>query len=293
MSLGPPRPWSRRRVLAGALLAPLLACRRDEPRAAPGDGRRVVSQTVLSDEVLWDLGPEVHPHVIAVSTMADDPRYSHVVDRWPASIPRAAGTSEALLALVPDLVILASFTSAETQAVIRDAGLRMLVLDRFDGFDDYRANVRAIAAAVEAEAAGDRLVAEFDARLLELRVDTPGGPRVLSWNEGNVPGAGTSFHDIATAAGLRNIPAEQGRSGHLQLGIEQIVAWDPDVLVVPCGTDDCEAAARDHAARPGLSATRAARQGRVIAIPSRDLYSTGAAMLDVVERLRSVRVEAR
>ena len=281
--------WSRRRALGALVAAPRLACGEGRRLPTTSPGHRVVSQTVLSDEVLWELGAEVRAQVVAVSSMADDPRYSRVVDRWPPELPRAAGTSEALLALVPDLVILARFTAAETQALIRDAGLRTLVLERFDGFADYRTNLRAIASAVEGSAAGEQLVDAFDARLAELRIDDPQGPRVLSWNDGNVPAGGTSFDDEATAAGYRNLPAEQGRRGHLQLGVEQLLAWDPDALVVPCGQDDGEAVIAELAARPGLRSLRAVRDERVIAVPSRDLYSAGAGMLDVVERLRAAR----
>ena len=47
------------------------------------------------------------------------------------------------------------FSEAELHArLLEQAGLRTLVLERFDGFDDYRANVRAIAAAVAVGVAG-------------------------------------------------------------------------------------------------------------------------------------------
>lgn len=239
--------------------------------------------------MLWDLGPAAHEIVVAVSSMADDVRYCRVAHKWPTALPRAAGTSEALLALAPNLVIVASFTAAETRRLLERAGLRTLVLETFDGFADYRANVRAIAEAIELPEAGEHLVADFDARLAALTVTAQGGPRVVSWNEGSVPGAGTTFDDAATAAGYRNVPTLQGRPGHLQIGIEQLLAWDPDVIVVPCGDADCTQAAATIAARPGIRATRAARKGAVIGIPSRTLYSTGAGMLDVVQQLREAR----
>lgn len=286
-------PPSRRQLLHWALALPALACGRtaSDPAAPPPSRSRIASQTILSDEVLWDLGAEVHAKVIAVSALADDPRYSRVADRWPADRPRAAGTSEVLLALSPSVVIVASFTAPETLHMLDGGGIQTLVLESFDDFDDYRANVRAIARAAEAPEAGERLISEFDARLAQLRVRDPQGPRVISWNEGSVPAAGTSFDDIATAAGYRNIPTLEGRTGHLQLGLEQLVAWDPEVLVIPCGRDDCEATARAFAERPGIRGTRAAQRGAVVAIPSSALYSTGAAMLDVVEALVSARPE--
>lgn len=280
--------WSRRRMLAACGLVPLLACGDRAPRATPTDGApRVASQTVLADEVLWDLGPAVHGRVVAVSPMADDVRYSRVAQQWPPEIPRAAGTSEALIALAPSLVILASFTAPETRRLLEHAGLRTLVIERFDGFMDYRANVRAIAAAVDAAPEGERVVAQFDARLAALRLEPAVRPRVVSWNEGNVPAAGTTFDDVARAAGFRNLPAEEGRRGHLQVSVEQLVAWDPDAIVVPCERSRCAASAAELADRPGLRSTRAAREGAILGIPSRDLYSTGAGMLDAVEHLRA------
>ncbi len=284
--------WSRRRALQAGGLLPLLACGDRAPRSASSQGAaRVVSQIVLADEVLWDLGPEVRATVVAVSSMADDPRYSRVAGAWPAALPRVAGTSETLLVLAPTLIILASFTAAETRELLERAGLPMLVLERFDGFEDYRANVRAIAGAVSASAAGERVISDFDARLAALRRASsprPGPPlRAVSWNEGSVPAAGTSFDDIATAAGLANLPAEDGRRGHLQVSVEQLVAWDPDVIVIPCGDLECSEAAAALAARAGLHATRAVRRGAVIGVPSHELYSSGAGMLDVVARLRS------
>lgn len=282
--------WSRRAILRLGAALPAVACEgRARRAAADSTTLRVASQTVLSDEVLWDLGPAAHRLVVAVSSMADDARYCRVATRWPAALPRAAGSSEALLALVPDLVIIASFTAADTRRLLEGAGLRTLVLSAFEGFADYRANVRTIAAAIDLPDAGERLVDDFDARLSALRVATQERPRVVSWNEGSVPGAGTTFDDVATAAGYRNVPTLQGRPGHLQIGVEQLVAWDPDLVVVPCTDTDCDEAAAALAQQPGIRATRAARTGAVIGIPSRSLYSTGAGMLDVVERLAAAR----
>jgi len=279
-------------VLTAAGLVPLWGCGQRREPGSKG-GLRVASQTVLADEVLWDLGASVRATVVAVSPMADDVRYSRVAQQWPAEVPRAAGTSEALLAVAPSLVVIASFTAAETRRLLEHAGVRTLVLERFDGFDDHRANVRAIAGAVGAKAEGERLVAELDAKLRALRFEPAVRPRVVSWNEGNVPAAGTTFDDVAEAAGFRNLPAERGRTGHLQVSVEQLVAWDPDAIVVPCDATRCEQAAAELAERPGLRATRAAREGHVIGVPSRDLYSTGAGMLDAVEHLRAAHPGAR
>jgi iron complex transport system substrate-binding protein len=231
--------------------------------------------------------------VIAVSTLADDPRYSLVADRWDAAVTRAPMTSEALLALEPDLVIVADFTAAETRRLVQDAGVRTLVLSGFDGFADYRRHVGEIAGALDMEDAGRDLVARFDRRLAKVRRDAPRvRPSVVSWTEGNIAGAGTTFDDVATAAGFDNLAARHGQRGHQRIGLEQLVAWNPAVLVVPCGATDCTTIAAELAARPGLSATEAARTGGIVPIESAYLYASGAGMLEAVASLAAHHPEA-
>lgn len=279
-----------RRTWCIAVLA-LVACSRAPADAPTGPRARVISQVVLADEVLWELGPEVHPRVVAVSTMADDPRYSSVADKWPSTVARVAGGSEDLVALAPDLVVVADFTATETRVLLERLGMPVLQLSGFDGFADYRRHVRAIAEALDVTTRGETLIVEFDDRLARLRARARPGtdaPAIVSWQEGTVAGTGTIFADQAEAAGFRLLPAEHGIAGHQSLALETLIAWDPAYVVVACTGRDaegCAQAEREFAALPGIAATRAAREGGVIAVPTDILYSTGIGMLDVVDLL--------
>lgn len=276
------------RVVLGALLF-TIACSRD---ATPRTGTaRIVSQVVFADEELWHLEPEIHPRVVGVSPMADDARYSDAVGLWASSLARPVG-AEAIAALTPDLVITAEFTAAETRAALEQIGIRTLELAGWNGFDDYRRHVGEIADALDVEAAGTRRVAEFDAELARLRERFAGEPHpgVVSWQEGAVAGAGTSFADAAAAAGFVDVAASNGIVGHTTIGVETLVAWDPEYIVVSC-EDDCTAREREIAARPGIAATRAAKQGGIVAIQAHHLYSVGAGMLEVVRQLGARRPE--
>ena len=284
---------------APILLAPLLlaglacaTCAVPAPPPSSHGSARIASQTVLSDELLWDLGARARARVVAVSPLADDPRYSAVAGRWPADRPRLPGTSEALLARAPDLVVLASFTAPETRAFIEAHGVATLTLDRFADFDDLRRHTLALADAAGDRPAGDALWADYQARLGALAADHTRGraAAAISWSDGLVAGAATSFDAIAAAAGLRNMAAENGLIGHVDLSLERLVALDPEVLVIACEPLECHEAERELAARPGISATRAARQGGVFALPARDLGSTGAGMIRAAERLQARRI---
>ncbi|MCA9690937.1 MAG: ABC transporter substrate-binding protein [Myxococcales bacterium] len=282
------------RAWLASLTLLLAACNTAPPETTTrAAGLTVASQAVLADELLWQLGADARAKVVAVSAMADDPRYSGVVDRWPASVPRIAGASEALLSLAPDRILIASFTSNETRAVLTAHGVTLIELPGFTGFDDFRASVRVVAAAVDEAEAGAALLADFDRRLAALERDRPTStPGAVSYDDGNVPGARTTFDDIARAAGYRNLAAEHGVSGHAQVTLERLVSWDPTRIVIACAPPSCEASERAFAARPGIEATQAAREGGIVAIPAAQFYSAGADMLEVVARLRARHPEA-
>jgi ABC-type hemin transport system substrate-binding protein len=279
------------RCLLALLALAAFGCRGgDDAPATAGVPQRIVSQTVDGDETLWLLGEDVRARVVGVSKMADDRRYSTVADVWPQSVARVPGSSEALVAAQPDLVIIAEFSAAETRALLQNAGIRTLALEGYDGFEDYRARVRAIAEAVGDVAGGAAVVGEFDAKLQGVSsAASASAPGIVSWVDGNVAAAGTTFDDQAKAAGYRNLAAEHGMVGHQRVGLEQIVAWDPEVVVVHCGEDDCDGRAEAFAKEPGIGSTRAGRTGGIVAIESSVLLTTGARMVEVVERLRAQR----
>ena len=271
-----------------ALSVGLAGCRKSD-RAAPardGPPQRIVSQTIFSDEVLLALGAEVRDRVVAVSVLVDDPAYSTIAGRWPSTIPRAPMTSEAVLAARADLVIIADFTAVETRELLERTGVPLLTLTGFAGFDDFRKNTLAIADAVGESKAGRDLVERFDRELATAAPVRAEALAVVSWAAGNVAGTGTTFDDVAKAAGLSNLAATHDVAGHKPSAVEQLVVWDPQMLVVPCPAGkDCTQVAADVRAQPGIAATRAAREDCVVAMPSAILYSSGWAMLDAVDSL--------
>lgn len=251
--------------------------------------RRVASRVVLADELLWALGPEVHGRVVGLSPMADDARYSAVAEQWPEATPRLGRNPEELLAIAPDLVIVASFSDAEYRAAI-DGKVEVLVLEGFDGFDDFRANLRTIGEAVGAEGAAEKVREAFDARVAKIEARRPAlaegeaRPTIASWQSGYLAGLDTTFDDAAEAAGFRNVAT---KAGHLRVDAEQLVSWAPDWLVIGCGERACDEAVAALDEAPGIRTLEAVREGRVIAIEAPYLGSVGEGMLELAERLQA------
>lgn len=271
----------------------LLACAPAAPAVETTTAHRVLSQTVLSDEILWTLGPAARARVVGLSTMADDPRYSRVAGQWPAEVPRLAVTSEGLLAQNPDLVVIASFSAPEIKAMLTAQQVRLLEFSSFTGFADYRQQLRQLAAAVDATATAEASIAALDRRLAALAARQPSPPpTAIAWGDGFAATGDTTFADVAAAAGLVNLPEREGLSGHVPVAMERLVAWDPEVIVISCPaiavTDPaCAAAEARFAEGPGIAATRAHQAGRIIALPARDLGGTGEGMIVSAELLQA------
>ena len=279
-------------ALALAALGPGCGAQRSEPATkADTSGPRIASRTVFADELLWAFGPEVQGRVVAVSPMADDPRYSTVEGQWPESIPRLGLNPEQLLVLAPSLVIMASFSAAEYRAAVEDK-LEVLLLDDFSSFDGYLLNVEKIGAAIGEPARAAQIAARFSARRAKLEAARPPKeeepwPTVLSWGHGYVAGAHTTFDDAVQTAGFTNLAAREGIEGHQRLDTEQLVVWDPRWLVIGCGELGCEAAVSALAEQPGVRKLAAVREGRVIAIEAPYLSTTGEDMLELSARMQA------
>jgi iron complex transport system substrate-binding protein len=244
---------------------------------------RIVSQSLATDEVLLAL--PLGERLIAVSALVDDPRYSLVVGAASEIERRVANSAEEILALRPDLIFVASYTTPETVDQLRRAGAPVIQIRHFDGVDDIRDNLRTIGRAVGEEAAVEARIAELERGLAAARArgrERPGRPlRVVAWEAGVVIAGGTTFSDLLVRLGTIDVAAEAGLTGWPRVGLEQIAAWRPDLIIVPAapGTEDqATAILRAH---PALVAIGLDRPGRVVALPSA-LFNTVSHRLGVL-----------
>ncbi len=269
---------------AGLVIGLLAVSGCPRPSAETPTTVRIASVTIDSDATLWALGEPVRGNVVAVSALVDDARYSPITNTWPASIPRVKGTSESLLALQPSVVFLAEWSDPAGRALLEQSNIEVVVLSGYGGFEDYRARVRSIAKAVDATPRGDAVIEAFDVSLRAARSNAGAGLSIVSYANGNVAAAGTTFADEAEAAGFVNLPSREGLEGHPGVSLEQLVAWQPAAIVIPCESD-CAQTEAAFARRPGVEATPAAKQGRIIAIEGPLLFATGPRMVEVTRAL--------
>jgi iron complex transport system substrate-binding protein len=193
--------------------------------AAPG---RVVSINLCTDQLAMMLAAP--GQLVSVSDLAADPHSSAMADAA-RSYPINHGRAEEVYLLDPDLVLAGAYTDSNTIGMLRRLGVQVVQIDVARSLDETRARIRDVAAALGREAAGARLVAEFDARLAALRADGPRHSAALYHANGYSLGGGTLSDDILRAAGFDNVARELGLRGGGTLPLERLVMATPDLLI--------------------------------------------------------------
>lgn len=246
---------------------------------------RIVSQTLASDEMLFPMVPP--ERLVGLSSLSRDLKYSNVVAEAQRHPAPAIETAEDVVRLRPDLVFVATYSRAETVQLLEATGAPVYRLAGFDDLDGMMDNIRRVGAAVGEEAAAERMVTEMQRRLAAVAARRAGRPRlrVLSFSGGFTAGRGTSFDDIVRRAGAINEAAARGIDKFPRLSEEQVLAWNPDVLVAGALPGEEQAVRRRLVSGPATSQTTAARRDQIVILDTRRFLSVSQHVVEAVEQL--------
>ncbi len=183
---------------------------------------------------------------------------------------------ERLDALAPDVIVtqdqcdVCAVSLAQVRRVAEELSSRpRLVSLQPAGLAEVWDDIRRVAAALEAEAEGERLVRRLTGRLEALsgraaaRAERP-GVVCLEWLDPPM-GAGNWIPELVALAGGRELVGEAGQHSPY-LDWERLCALDPEVLVLlPCGfgLEQTRRELPSLTARPGWRDLRAVAGGRV------------------------------
>lgn len=262
-----------------ALAAPAMAPASVPP--APAHAERIVALGLPADELTLAL---VEPsRIVALDRFADDENASNVVEAARAVARRVAVQAESVAAVQPDLVLLPAWTGPDLDASLHRFGIATLRVSTPRSIDDVRASIRAVAAALDAAARGEALIADMDASLARTRARAGSGPRptaLVDAGSGLTPAADTLLANLVEIAGGELLLGRAGERGLVPLSLERELSLDPDVLLVDAYRADARARGIVDATRgpygidPRLAILRAVRSGRVHAIDARLLLTT-------------------
>ncbi len=278
-------------ILVVVLVAVAIALSRGKHQPPHSAGKlRIASLAPNVTEILFALG--MGDSIVGATDQCNYPRAAR-------DIPRVSGFGtpnvENLLALSPDLVVSCGLEKPETLAVLQKSGIRVVNVQPsgfIASFPELFVAIRTIGDATrrpnEAAALIARMQAELDAVAARVaKIDDANRPRVFVEIESSplmTAGAGSFIDDLITRAGGRNV-AHEIHDAYPRIDPEQVVAWNPDVILVAHSNSPGEAAKRlsEHI---GWSDVAAIRQRRIIDDIDPDLlFRPGPRLADGVREL--------
>jgi iron complex transport system substrate-binding protein len=248
--------------------------------------QRIISLAPSDTEILFALG--LGPKVVAVDDFSDFPAEAK-------NLPKIGGMNaaynfEQIVALKPDLILAAGVTAPEAIKKLEDLKLTVVVLGTPQtSFESISSDITTVG---QITGQGDRakqltgaMKQKFEA--LKATVATAKTrPRVYWELDATDPakpysvGPGNFVSDLITLAGGANI-FEQASSPFPQVSAEQIVAADPQVIILSDAAYGITAESVGQ--RPGWQAIQAVKQQRVAPIDDNLVSRPGPRIVDGLE----------
>jgi ABC-type Fe3+-hydroxamate transport system substrate-binding protein len=193
---------------------------------------------------------------------------------------------EQVLALKPDLLIVNNLVDPGYVGRLRERGIQVFDLGHMRGLETLLPNIRAIGLLVGAPERGEAYARALERRMNAVTSSTQEAhaPRALylSIYADRLYGGAlrTSYHDVLTHAGLRDLAGEAGLDGWPELTPERVLSLSPEVLVTKVGMG---AVLCRHAGLQVLGPCQG--KGRIIELDGALLDDPGPGMLDATEAL--------
>jgi len=251
---------------------------------------RIVCLTEETTETLYRLGEE--RRIVGISGYTVRPARAR--REKPRVSAFLSAKNDRILALKPDLVIGFSDLQADIARDLAKAGLNVLIFNQRT-VPGILSMILTLASLVGATAKGERLVAELEAGLDEIRAAAarfPRRPRVYfeEWDEPMISGIGWVSELVGIAGGTDVFPelaASQAATGRMIADPHEVVRRRPDVILGSwCGK---KFRPERVVARAGWGEVPAVRDGELHEIKSADILQPGpAALTDGVRRIHAI-----
>jgi iron complex transport system substrate-binding protein len=252
-----------------------------------GPAQRIVSIAPSNTEILFAIG--AGEQVVGRDELSDYP--AQVLGIGSVGGSMGQYSTEAILALQPDLVLATELNSPELVKTLEDLGLTVYYLNNPATLEEMYTNLETVATLAGRESEADVLIRSLKTRVAvvdekikeadshpavfyELDSTDPAKP----WTAG--PG---SFIDLLLArAGGENIGSHLD-SEWAQISLEQLVVLDPELILL--GDAMWGVTAQDLKSRPGWESLAAVKNDRIYPFDDNLVSRPGPRMVDGLEQL--------
>jgi iron complex transport system substrate-binding protein len=217
--------------------------------------------------------------------------YPEQIQKLPSIGYRSSINAEGILGLKPTLIIAEKdYVDEAVLQQLSASGIKLVIVDRKNTFDDTRKFIQQIAIVLNREAEGKKLVAKIEAELAEAKAmlkKTTVVPKALCiYNRGtatvSVAGSNT-FGDILAYVGATS--AVKDIDGYKPLNTEALIASNPDYIVLITPGFESLGGMEGVLKVPGIAQTRAGKKKQIVHLDSLKLTNFGPRFGEAVKEL--------
>ena len=247
--------------------------------------RRVVTINLCLDQLALRLAAP--GQLVGVSYLSHDPRLSVLADRA-RNVPAVRARVEPILELRPDLVIFEASMHASLKRLVRAAGVPILEVPWAASLEEAATLVSRVAGALGRDAEGRALIDDMQEQRRRLaRPEPPAGTAVMLQANRGTSGKGSLMDELLQLGGYRNLAAELGVSAYGRLSLEQVLAGQPDLVLLDTEANLHPARATEFVGHHALAGLM--EHAQLVPVPIRYSICAGPENFEVLRRLAAVR----
>ena len=188
---------------------------------------RVVSLNPCIDTILVKIAGR--EQIAALSFRSRDPGQSVLAD-VAATYPITYETAEEVVTLKPDVVLATKHSALATRNALKRVGIRVVMLEVPESIETSFVQIRSIAHVIGRPREGDALIARLQSSIDAARGDSHITALIFQ-PAGLTPGNDTLIGELMRVVGFENVADRYGIKRWGVVGLEQIVANPPALLL--------------------------------------------------------------
>jgi iron complex transport system substrate-binding protein len=226
--------------------------------------QHVVSTFLCTDEYVFRLVPPAKIAALSYEATDRHPVVSTVADAA-KGIPTIHPSSETVLSLRPDLVVMYAGTEPRLRLNLKKLGIAVLDVPWANSLADVRRITNMLGEKLGAPDKASALLSEMDRKIAAARASAPHPPvRTILYEPNGYAGTGGVTDEVMTLSGIVNAapPAQLSRTGTLP--VEALIAAAPELLIL--GGEETSGSARAYTIlhHPALKTLKGLREHAVL-----------------------------
>jgi len=245
--------------------------------------QRVVSINLCTDELAIQLARP--GQLVAVTFLVKDP-LSSVYYKSAKPFASHNNSLEQIVSYKPDLILASQYTPSALLGRLRQLGFKIFVLPVARSIAQVNANIITVGHKLGNVAVAKKIV-EQNTRLISainLGVAVNKTLNVIVYLPGGMSHSGKGLmSQLVRMAGMQNIAAIKGYTGWRSVSIEQLLLWNPDLLLVIQSYSQFRSMANELFNHPAIQFFR--KQNRIVTIPVQWLSCGSPSTLKILKGL--------